>query len=236
VKLGVVGSRVSHPSEAPYLLSTTIPQLFLQSFLAIPAAFMLYCGPDSCFRKLFDSCSLRPRRSYTAPADDADADDNDIEDVNAPIHANAGQASTGTAPKLPGFLSAGVWSRAFFSWLTPLMKVGYKRALEVDDIPGLAPSDRGCVVSHKFNENWAKQVRVRVLGHLIHCTVTPPLPQLRQAQRAGKVDEGYVSVAQALKDSCGRQMYPAALFKLLNDLLAFAGPYLLNAIVKYLQV
>jgi hypothetical protein len=203
---------------------------------------MLYCGPDSCLRKVFDHCSRRSRRSYSHPTGDLDGDENEVEDVNAPIHSTRGQAAPGNAPKLPGFLFAGVWARAFFSWLTPLMKVGYKRALEVEDIPGLAPADRGGVIAHKFQHNWAKQVwrlcwRFCVMessGVTRRCDALPA--QLRQAQRSGRLDEGYVSVAHALKDTCGRQMYPAALFKLLNDMLSFAGPYLLNAIVKYLQV
>ena len=52
----------------------------------------------------------------------------------------------------------GLFSRALFTWLSPLMRIGYKRALEMEDICSLAPADRGAVISKKFNANWSKQV------------------------------------------------------------------------------
>jgi hypothetical protein len=60
--------------------------------------------------------------------------------------------------------------------------------------------------------------------------------QLRRNLNTTKPVDALASVSAALAATCGKQMYSAAMFKLVYDMLAFVGPYLLNAIIKYLQV
>ena len=44
------------------------------------------------------------------------------------------------------------------------------------------------------------------------------------------------SVTKAMIATFGKPFYAAAMFKVVNDLLTFVGPYMLNAVIVYLQV
>ena len=164
IKLGLATTStvVSTTTERRYLYATTIPDLLLLSVLAFPAAYRLHCRRDGTSTACC-GCQRAGARGYAA-ANLADEESAAIrgQSDGAAQSASAAPADDDTPSntKLPGFLTSGLWSRAMFTWLSPLMKVGYKRALEQSDICKLAPADRACVVSHKFNANWSKQVRV----------------------------------------------------------------------------
>ncbi|XP_073153667.1 ABC transporter C family member 4-like isoform X2 [Henckelia pumila] len=57
---------------------------------------------------------------------------------------------------LTGYASASVMSKAFWIWLNPLLKKGYKSTIEIDDVPALSPEHRAEVLAELFTRNWPK--------------------------------------------------------------------------------
>ncbi|XP_073299207.1 ABC transporter C family member 14-like [Primulina huaijiensis] len=55
-----------------------------------------------------------------------------------------------------GYASASIVSKAFWIWLNPLLKKGYKSALEIDDVPALSPEHRAEALAELFTQNWPK--------------------------------------------------------------------------------
>lgn len=75
-------------------------------------------------------------------------------------------------PNVCGFASASLISKAFWLWLNPLLKKGYKSPLSIDDIPSLSPEHRAENMSERFEKKWPKpQERSKhpVLNTLLKC-------------------------------------------------------------------
>ncbi|MBA0553688.1 hypothetical protein Golob_012843 [Gossypium lobatum] len=53
-----------------------------------------------------------------------------------------------------GFASAPVVSKAFWLWLNPLLKKGYKSPLKMDEVPTLSPEHRAETMSKLFEASW----------------------------------------------------------------------------------
>jgi hypothetical protein len=50
-----------------------------------------------------------------------------------------------------------IFIRLTFSWITPLLKEGYKRPLEAADIWELPPPDQASKVGKGFDRHWQQQ-------------------------------------------------------------------------------
>ncbi|PPS00035.1 hypothetical protein GOBAR_AA20628 [Gossypium barbadense] len=59
-------------------------------------------------------------------------------------------------PKVSGFASASIISKAFWLWMNPLLRHGYKSPLKMDDIPTLSPQHMAEKMSKLFEMNWPK--------------------------------------------------------------------------------
>lgn len=55
--------------------------------------------------------------------------------------------------------TANIFSRLTFSWMTPLMKLGYKQPLLMDDLWNLKPEDQSAVIAERFEQNWEKEMK-----------------------------------------------------------------------------
>ncbi|KAJ4829772.1 Multidrug resistance-associated protein 4 [Turnera subulata] len=55
-----------------------------------------------------------------------------------------------------GFASASIPSRAFWLWMNPLLRKGYKTPLKIDDVPTLSPAHRAEKMSLLFASKWPK--------------------------------------------------------------------------------
>ncbi|KAE8672240.1 ABC transporter C family member 4 [Hibiscus syriacus] len=55
-----------------------------------------------------------------------------------------------------GFASASVVSKAFWLWMNPLLKKGYKSPLKMDEVPILSPQHRAEKMSKLFEAKWPK--------------------------------------------------------------------------------
>ena len=58
-----------------------------------------------------------------------------------------------------GFASASIFSKAAFTWLTPLIMAGSKRTLQIGDVPGLGPRDRAENMHDFLRSKWPQDPR-----------------------------------------------------------------------------
>ncbi|KAI3900401.1 hypothetical protein MKW92_028247 [Papaver armeniacum] len=96
-----------------------------------------------------------------------------------------------------------------FSWLSPLFKVGYKKPLEQEDVPGIHIKDSAEILSHSFN-NILKQVKE---------TKNTSNPSL------------YMAIFLFIRKKAAIN----ALFAVINAGASYVGPYLINDFVTFLS-
>eukprot|EP00644_Phytophthora_capsici_P002763 jgi/Phyca11/10801/fgenesh1_pm.PHYCAscaffold_55_\ len=101
---------------------------------------------------------------------------------------------------------AGCLGNIFFSWVTPLMKLGNERPLESDDLFQLDPYNRAVNVSRQFAHAWEQQTR-----------------------------SGKPSLVWALGKAFGLKFVVAGFLKLIHDSLQFVGPMIIKDIIAYLS-
>ncbi|RLN47454.1 hypothetical protein BBJ28_00013553 [Nothophytophthora sp. Chile5] len=101
---------------------------------------------------------------------------------------------------------SGCLSAVFFTWVTPLMKLGNERPLENEDLFQLDPYNRSAAISQRFAEKWAEQKRKK----------SP-------------------SLVWALGKAFGLKFVVAGFLKLIHDSLQFVGPMIIKDIIAYLS-
>ncbi|OWM63830.1 ABC transporter C family member 12-like isoform X2 [Punica granatum] len=99
-----------------------------------------------------------------------------------------------------------IFSRIYFNWMTPLMQKGYKRPINEKDVWKLDTWDRTDTLIKKFHDAWVKESK-------------RPKPWL----------------LRALNNSLGGRFWLGGCFKIGSDLSQFAGPLLLNHLLKSMQ-
>ncbi|KAK9040842.1 hypothetical protein V6N11_015978 [Hibiscus sabdariffa] len=58
--------------------------------------------------------------------------------------------------RVTGFASASIVSKAFWIWMNPLLRQGYKSPLKMEEVPTLSPEHRAEKMSKLFEVNWPK--------------------------------------------------------------------------------
>ncbi|GAX80189.1 hypothetical protein CEUSTIGMA_g7627.t1 [Chlamydomonas eustigma] len=101
-------------------------------------------------------------------------------------------------------VGASLWSTLTFSWLTPLLKAGYKTAITKDQVPELPPSDKVNHVANNFDRYWRRELE----------------------------REGPASLSRACWSTVSHLYIAALPFKLVNDASQFVGPVFLNMLLK----
>ncbi|KAH9884583.1 P-loop containing nucleoside triphosphate hydrolase protein [Xylariomycetidae sp. FL2044] len=102
---------------------------------------------------------------------------------------------------------ATVFSRLTFSWMTPMMRFGYKQYLTEEDLWGLSPDDKTATTAHKFDKAWEYEVNHRKKPNL------------------------WIAVGRAY----GGPYALATVFKIFNDLAAFTQPQLLRYLISFVD-
>ncbi|KAI9470014.1 MAG: multi drug resistance-associated protein MRP [Benjaminiella poitrasii] len=97
-----------------------------------------------------------------------------------------------------------VFGRLTFSWMTPLMRLGYKSPLVMDDLWNLRHDDEAAFISEKFQKNWKMELK-----------------------------KEKPSLFWALFKTLGGPFMFAALFKGIQDILQFLQPILLKELMGW---
>eukprot|EP00250_Pteridium_aquilinum_P005352 c15461_g1_i1 orf=573-5420(+) len=101
---------------------------------------------------------------------------------------------------------ANIVSRIFFSWMTPLMKLGYKRPLMDSDIWQLDEWDQTDVLYNDFQRCWEKELM-----------------------------KSKPWILRAIHRSNGLRFWLGGIFKIGNDASQFTGPVFLNLLLASMQ-
>ncbi|KAI5056210.1 hypothetical protein GOP47_0029731 [Adiantum capillus-veneris] len=77
---------------------------------------------------------------------------------------------SGSTSKVTNYATANLFSLATFTWLDSLLAVGYKKPLELDEIPQLAQRDTAAFASELFETQWTKLQVKNVVKCLAFCS------------------------------------------------------------------
>ncbi|KAF5793382.1 putative ABC-type xenobiotic transporter [Helianthus annuus] len=103
----------------------------------------------------------------------------------------------------PSFLS-----KLVFSWVNPLISLGYRKPLVLEDIPPLAPKDQALVAYEQFKTAWDSLQREKTSNHVN-------------------------LVGRALKRVYYKEMVLIGIYALIRTIAVIFGPLLLYAFVNY---
>eukprot|EP00041_Stephanoeca_diplocostata_P034518 m.1181405 g.1181405 ORF g.1181405 m.1181405 type:complete len:419 (-) comp24534_c0_seq7:4496-5752(-) len=98
---------------------------------------------------------------------------------------------------------AGLWSTITFSWMTPMISLGYKRPLENSDVWKLSSGDHAQQIRARFQKQWSLQT-------------SRPNPRM----------------VRALVQTFFPMLVKAFIYKAFNDASQFVGPIFLKALIK----
>lgn len=110
--------------------------------------------------------------------------------------------------QLTPYSRANVWSLMTFHWLNPLFAMGYKKTLEVDDVPNVAGKDTAQESYRVLETNWCCQK--------VETNIQNP------------------SMLKVILSSVWKGMIINALFAAIFSCATYIGPYLINLFVEYL--
>ncbi|KAI4368065.1 hypothetical protein MLD38_016670 [Melastoma candidum] len=99
-----------------------------------------------------------------------------------------------------------IFSKIYFAWMTPLMELGYKRPITEKDVWKLDTWDQTHTLIKRFHASWVEE-----------------------AQKSKP------SLLRAVNSSLGGRFWLGGVFKVGSDLSQFAGPVLLNQLLKSMQ-
>uniref|UniRef100_A0A3B6ENG0 ABC transporter C family member 13 n=1 Tax=Triticum aestivum TaxID=4565 RepID=A0A3B6ENG0_WHEAT len=127
-----------------------------------------------------------------------------------PLLDGASESSSACASAYAG---AGLLGVLTFSWMGPLLAVGHKKALGLDDVPGLDPGDSVAGLLPSFKANLAT-----VAGD---GTTSQRVTAFKLAKVLVRTFRWHVAVT--------------ALYALVYNVATYVGPYLIDSLVQYLN-
>ncbi|KAK7395418.1 hypothetical protein VNO78_15976 [Psophocarpus tetragonolobus] len=129
-----------------------------------------------------------------------------------------GDADVGHAKEAMGgdtvtpYSNAGIWSILTFSWVGPLVAVGYNKTLDLEDVPQLDPRDSVVGAFPSFKE----KLEADCDGSAVNSVTTSKL-------------------VKSLVLSVWKEILFTAFLGLLNTCCSYVGPYLIDNLVRYLD-
>ncbi|KAF5807985.1 putative ABC-type xenobiotic transporter [Helianthus annuus] len=123
--------------------------------------------------------------------------------LSEPLLVNETQDTNTSQPEEPSFLS-----KLTFSWVNPLLAVGYRKPLVLEDIPCLTPKDQAAIAHEKFTKAWDSLQNEKTLN----------------------TDN---MVSKALAKVFFKEMVLSGLCLLVRNIMVVVSPLLLYAFVDY---
>ena len=126
---------------------------------------------------------------------------------------------------------ASCWSIITFSWLNPIITLGYKRPLEEEDLWKLSKGDQAEELTRRFNVHWDKE--------LARSTERRSTRAHGEAAGAGAEGAGEAaaqpSLLRALRRTFGCRFALGGFIKLFNDASQFVGPVFLGQFIHFVS-
>jgi len=138
--------------------------------------------------------------------------------------------------------TASILSVLTYQWLSPIMTLGYQRALQATDLWKMDASREASLLTDRFDEAWARRCRAAEEWNtrLEKGEVAPPLwrnvvwttkallggPRVEDEVKAWQLGGGKreASIAMALNDVLGREFWAGGIFKVVGDTSQLMGP------------
>ncbi|RWR86221.1 ABC transporter C family member 3-like protein isoform X1 [Cinnamomum micranthum f. kanehirae] len=111
-----------------------------------------------------------------------------------------------------------------FSWMGPLMKLGNKKTLDLDDIPELADVDSANSVFHVFHNELEES-----------CRSSSDSSTTDSNCRTNSNGVGTLKLVNALLFSVRKEVLLTGFLAFLNTSSSYVGPYLIDTFVQYLN-
>ncbi|CAK8679779.1 unnamed protein product [Clavelina lepadiformis] len=140
-------------------------------------------------------------------------------------------------------------SKLFFNWFNPLILLGYKKALESNDLWKLNEIDESKNVGPTLHQYWNEELgksRKSMQKHPLHGYVNEAMEEhnivedkVALVQMKSEVDytsnDGHYkpSLVKAFGKQFGKTLLVSCLIKLFNDLVQFLSPILLSAMIGF---
>lgn len=124
---------------------------------------------------------------------------------------HASPSSMGTSGR-SSFTDAGLFSIITFSWMGPLLDLGRRKTLDLEDVPLLGDSDSVHGIVHNFRE------RIHSISTAGQCTGVTT-----------------IKLSKALVFTTCKLILVTAVYALFRTVASYVGPYLIEYFVEYLN-
>ena len=115
---------------------------------------------------------------------------------------------------------ASLCSRIFFTWMTPLMKLGFRRPLDMSDLWELGPKEKVATIAKDFQKHWDQEVQKAKTKSKSNETTTKHVP----------------SLLRALVQTFGRQFFfGGTCLKIFNDASQFVAPVIMKELITFVR-
>ncbi|KAJ7513244.1 ABC protein [Mycena galericulata] len=147
------------------------------------------------------------------------------------------------------YVTASLISRLTYTWITPMMVLGYQRTLQATDLWKMGPEQEAGYLSEKLDAAWARRVAAAEdwnarldrgdvgPGWLKRVAWALPGRDGAALEKAWREKDGRreASLAWALNDVLGHMFWRGGVFKVISDTSQLMGPLLVKALINFAQ-
>ncbi|KAF7349832.1 ABC protein [Mycena venus] len=156
-------------------------------------------------------------------------------------------ATLDEAPISP-YVTASLISRLTYTWITPMMILGFQRTLQASDLWRMGPEQEAGYLTDKLEAAWARRIEAAEAhnARLAKGEVKPPLlkrvrwamhgREKREEMQRWWQEEGgkkEASLAWSLNDVLGHMFWKGGLFKVGQDTSQLMGPILVKSLINF---
>ncbi|KAJ7510427.1 ABC protein [Mycena galericulata] len=152
-------------------------------------------------------------------------------------------------------VTASLFSKLTYTWITPIMVLGYQRTLQATDLWKLGPEQESGYLSEKLDEAWARRVKaaedwnaglddgrivprvltrffwsIRALAGGFEYRARRSVLEKQWREVGGRKE---ASLAWAMNDVLGHLFWIGGVFKVFGDTAQLMGPILVKAIINF---
>ena len=189
-------------------------------------------GPDGLFEELLSTSEGRDLVSDPSWDRGSDAVSGGVGPDGSALYVSLAGGEKGTGGEGQGQdavnpeSKASCWSIITFSWLNPIIKLGYTRPLEEEDLWKLSKGDQAEELTRRFNVHWNKELARSTRAH-------------GEAAGAGAEGAGEAaaqpSLLRALRRTFGCRFALGGFIKLFNDASQFVGLVFLGQFIHFVS-
>ncbi|KAJ6571086.1 ABC protein [Mycena capillaripes] len=152
------------------------------------------------------------------------------------------------ASPISPYVTASLFSRLTYTWITPMMVLGFQRTLQASDLWRMGPEQEAGFLTDKLEESWARRVReaeewnLRLERGEVRAGVWKRARWvLRGKERRMELQRKWMekdgrkeaSLAWALNDVLGHMFWKGGVFKVVQDTSQLMGPILVKALINF---